>query len=82
MAKKKPVKKPAAKAAHKSKPAKKTSSRSNSGTTKVKTSSQFKLISIYILLGIIFLGYIFYHSSQTKQAPPVNDYPATEEMSK
>lgn len=81
MAKKKPVKKPAAKAAHKNKPAKKTSSRSNSGTTKVKTSSQFKLISIYILLGIIFLGYIFYHS-QTKQAPPVSDYPATEELSK
>lgn len=75
MAKKKSVKKPSAKTAHKSKSAKKTSSRS---VTKVKTSSQFKLISIYILLGIIFLGYIFYHSSQNKQEPPANDYPVTE----
>jgi F0F1-type ATP synthase assembly protein I len=80
MAKKKPVKKTVKKASKA--PAKKSSSRSSSNVTKVKNSSQFKLISIYILLGIIFLGYIFYHSSQTKPVPAVNDYPATEEMSK
>jgi RsiW-degrading membrane proteinase PrsW (M82 family) len=77
MKKKKPVKKTAKKVTKA--PAKKASSRSSS-VTKVKTSSQFKLISIYILLGIIFLGYIFYHSTQNKQPTTVNDYPV--EMSK
>ena len=80
MAKKKPAKKAPAKQTKK--PVKKSSSRSKSSGKVVKESSQFNLISIYILLGIIFLGYIFYHSTQNKQPTTVNDYPAQQEMSK
>ena len=80
MAKKKPAKKTAAKQTKK--PVKKSATRSKSTVKVAKGSSQFKLISIYILLGIIFLGYIFYHSSQTKQPTTVNDYPGQSEMSK
>jgi hypothetical protein len=68
MAKKKLTKKAPTKSS-KSKTVKK-KSRSRSSNPKLKEGPQIQLLPIYIILGILFLGYIFYHSTVNKTPAP------------